>query len=171
MGSPNHYNSGAPLILQLVKAVLAVAAIPVELPDGAEPVVNVGHQNGVFPQLADLGLDYIKMHPSYIRGIASNEGIRNFSRACARWRTPSASPCWRWAWRAKPTCRCWLRSALTGRRGRGLAKLRDSHLLRHQFPPGNPPRRGGGTSSQYEPMRFYHGCARRQSEHINHLAG
>ncbi|MFM2036635.1 MAG: hypothetical protein RL459_1900, partial [Pseudomonadota bacterium] len=31
-------------------------------------------------KLADLGLDYIKVHPSYVRGISQNEGNQEFLR-------------------------------------------------------------------------------------------
>jgi EAL domain-containing protein (putative c-di-GMP-specific phosphodiesterase class I) len=35
-------------------------------------------------KLADLGLDYIKVHPSYIRGIASNEGNQEFLKGLCK---------------------------------------------------------------------------------------
>ena len=35
-------------------------------------------------KLADLGLDYIKVHPSYIRGIADNEGNQEFLRGLCK---------------------------------------------------------------------------------------
>ncbi len=35
-------------------------------------------------KLADLGLDYIKVHPSYVRGIATNEGNQEFLRGLCK---------------------------------------------------------------------------------------
>lgn len=42
------------LVLQLVKSVLAIAAVPVELSDGSDVVLRVGRQHGVLPQLRRL---------------------------------------------------------------------------------------------------------------------
>lgn len=46
-------------------------------------------------KLADLGLDYIKVHPSYIRGLADNPGNRKLSKDCVKLRIRLASPLWR----------------------------------------------------------------------------
>jgi EAL domain-containing protein (putative c-di-GMP-specific phosphodiesterase class I) len=35
-------------------------------------------------QLADLGLDYIKVHPSYIRGLSDNPGNQEFLRGLCK---------------------------------------------------------------------------------------
>ena len=40
-----------PLVFQLVKSVLAIAAITVELADGGEVVLNIGHQHRVLLHL------------------------------------------------------------------------------------------------------------------------
>src|SRR5438105_12389975 len=48
----------APLVLQLVEAVLAIGAVAIELTESQNLVVERGHQHGVFPNLAavvDLG--------------------------------------------------------------------------------------------------------------------
>jgi hypothetical protein len=39
----------APLLLQLIKAVLVIGAVTIELADGLEFVVGVAHQNRVVP--------------------------------------------------------------------------------------------------------------------------
>src|SRR5674476_265415 len=39
----------APLVLQLIKAVLAIGTVAVKLADGLELIVGVGHQYGVIP--------------------------------------------------------------------------------------------------------------------------
>jgi EAL domain-containing protein (putative c-di-GMP-specific phosphodiesterase class I) len=46
-------------------------------------------------KLADLALDYIKVHPSYVRGIAENQGNQEFLMGLCKVATPSAS--W-WPW-------------------------------------------------------------------------
>jgi EAL domain-containing protein (putative c-di-GMP-specific phosphodiesterase class I) len=43
-----------------------------------------GQQFAESDKLADLGLDYIKVHPSYIRGIAANEGNQEFLKGLCK---------------------------------------------------------------------------------------
>src|SRR5262252_8860497 len=49
----------APLVLQLVEAVLAIGAVAIELTESQNLVVERGHQHGVFPDLAAV-VDHCK---------------------------------------------------------------------------------------------------------------
>ena len=46
----------APLVLQLIKAVLAIGTVAVELADGLDLKAGVGHQDGVVPALERIGV-------------------------------------------------------------------------------------------------------------------
>src|SRR5664280_2946762 len=45
----------APLVLQLIKAVLAIGTVSIKLTDGLELKTGVGHQDGVVPAFKRFG--------------------------------------------------------------------------------------------------------------------
>jgi hypothetical protein len=51
----------APLVLQFVKAVLAIGPISIELANGLQIVVGIRHQDGVFPQLQWDGVGKVEV--------------------------------------------------------------------------------------------------------------
>jgi hypothetical protein len=62
----------APLVLQLIEAVLAIGAIAIELAEGQNLAVERGHQNGIFPNLAAV-VDRGKAKPQLAVAIARSQ--------------------------------------------------------------------------------------------------
>src|SRR5260370_5766905 len=62
----------APLVLQLVEAVLAIGAVAIELAERKNLAVERGHQNGVFPNLAAV-INLGEAEPKLARIIAFSQ--------------------------------------------------------------------------------------------------